>query len=81
MSASNHSADVEKEAAGQDHAHLMNETVQSFAWKDVTVTVKDRATKEPLDILSNISGVVEAGEMIALMGPRYVYFKHIIHAS
>jgi phage-related minor tail protein len=70
MSASNHSVDVEKDAAGRDHAHLMNDTVQSFAWKDVTVTVKDRATKEPLDILSNISGVVESGEMIALMGPR-----------
>lgn len=77
MSASNHSADVEKNAAGLDHAHLMNDTVQSFAWKDVNVTVKDRATKQPLDILSNISGVVEAGEIIALMGPRYVDFEHL----
>lgn len=71
MSVSNHSADVEKDAAGQDYAHLTNETVHSFSWTDVTVTVKDRATKQPLEILSGVNGVVEAGEMLALMGPRY----------
>jgi ABC-type multidrug transport system ATPase subunit len=71
MSASNHSADVEKDAAGQAYAHLTNETVHSFSWKDVTVTVNDRATKQPLEILSGINGVVQAGEMLALMGPRY----------
>ncbi|KAH8724804.1 ATP transporter [Phaeosphaeriaceae sp. PMI808] len=69
MATSNISVDVEKDARGQDYAHLSNETVQSFSWQNVTVTVKDRATKEPLDILSGIDGIVEAGELLALMGP------------
>jgi hypothetical protein len=71
MPASYHSADIEKDAASQDYAHLMNESVHSISWNNITVTVKDRATKEPLDILSGINGHVEAGELLALMGPRY----------
>jgi hypothetical protein len=78
MSASNHSADVEKDAAGEAYAHLTNETVHSFSWKDVTVTVNDRAKKQPLDILSGINGIVQAGEMLALMGPRYTSNK-VLH--
>jgi hypothetical protein len=72
MSASDHSTDVEKGAIVSDYAHLTNETVHNFSWNNVTVTVKDRATKQPLDILSGINGFVEAGELLALMGPRYV---------
>jgi hypothetical protein len=75
MSASYHSGDVEKSAAGADYAHLTNDTVQSFSWHSVTVTVKDRATKQSLDILSGVNGFVEAGELLALMGPRYVPSK------
>jgi hypothetical protein len=71
MAASDHSADIEKDAAGQDYAHLTNESVHSFSWNNITVTVKDRATKQPLDILSGVNGYVEAGELLALMGPRY----------
>lgn len=60
MSTSNPSVeDVEKGAA--DYAHLTNTTVHSFSWEDVTVSVKDRTTKQPLDILSGVDGVVEAG--------------------
>ena len=61
--------DVEKGTDTADFAHLTNDVVQSFSWQDVTVTVKDRASKQPLDILSNVSGVLEAGEILALMGP------------
>ncbi|CAE7009589.1 hypothetical protein P3342_003048 [Pyrenophora teres f. teres] len=69
MSISNHSHDVEKDTVGTDFAHLTNDVVQNFSWQDVTVTVKDRTSKEPIDILSNVSGIVEAGEVMALMGP------------
>lgn len=72
MSASDLSEDVEKDAASQSYTHLTNDTVKSFSWENVTVTVNDRATKQPLDILSNVNGVVEAGEVLALMGPRCV---------
>jgi hypothetical protein len=81
MSASDHSADVEKHAASSDYAHLTNETVHSFSWNNVTVTVKDRATKQPLDILTGINGFVEAGELLALMGPRYESFTHSSFSS
>lgn len=70
MSSSNHSKDVEKDAAASDYAHLTNDSVQSFSWDNITVTVKDRRSKQPLDILSNVNGIVDAGEMLALMGPR-----------
>jgi hypothetical protein len=60
MSISNPSVqDVEKGVA--DYAHLTNTSVHSFSWENVAVTVKDRKTKQPLEILSGINGVVEAG--------------------
>ncbi|KAJ8062967.1 hypothetical protein OCU04_008212 [Sclerotinia nivalis] len=59
--------DVELSAADDDH--LKNTTVRNLIWKNVTVTVKDYKTKEPKAILDDLSGVVEAGEICALMGP------------
>ncbi|KAL1793578.1 hypothetical protein ACET3X_008560 [Alternaria dauci] len=69
MSSSSIMADVEKGNTGSDYAHLRNEEVKSFSWEDVTVTVKDRISKQPIGLLSNVSGMVEAGEVMALMGP------------
>jgi len=54
------SPDVEKDA-GAEYAYLNNESVQSFSWDAVTVTVKDRNTKQPLEILSGINGTINAG--------------------
>ena len=73
MPSSSTAEDVEKGTAGSDYAHLTNDEVKSFSWEDVTVTVKDRTSKQPIDLLSNVSGIVEAGEMMALMGPRYAH--------
>jgi hypothetical protein len=53
------SVDIEKTASSE--AHLLNRTVQNFLWKGITVTVNDRATKQPLRILDDVCGVVEAG--------------------
>jgi ABC-type multidrug transport system ATPase subunit len=69
MSTTKISEDVEKGSIGSDYAHLTNDTVDCFSWQDVTVTVKDRASKQPLAILSGVNGMVEAGEILALMGP------------
>lgn len=52
--------DVEK--TGGDYAHLTNTTVRSFGWESVTVNVNDRETKQPKTIVSNVSGVVQAGK-------------------
>ncbi|KAF2105736.1 ATP-binding cassette transporter-like protein [Lophiotrema nucula] len=60
--------DIEKDAGG-DYAHLTNNAVSSYSWENVTVTVKDRQSKQPKDILSSVTGSVQAGEMLALMGP------------
>lgn len=70
MSSTSAAEDVEKGTAGADYAHLSNDEVRSFSWEDITVTVKDRTSGHPIDLLSNVSGMVEAGEMMALMGPR-----------
>lgn len=49
--------------------HLVNDIVETFGWKAMNVTVKDRTTKAPLSILTDANGLVRAGEMIAIMGP------------
>lgn len=46
-----------------------NDQVQRFSWHDVTITVKDRKTKQPMQLLENVSGYLQAGELMALMGP------------
>lgn len=50
-------------------AHLINDNVSSFAWHHLNVVVKDRKTGSPLSILDDSSGIVRAGQMLAIMGP------------
>lgn len=61
--------DTDLEMHNVRSAHLVNDMVQSFGWRDLNVRVKDRATKQPLSILSEASGLIHAGEMLAIMGP------------
>ncbi|KAG7191439.1 uncharacterized protein KQ657_003114 [Scheffersomyces spartinae] len=44
-------------------------SVLVFRWNDINVTVPDRATGNPINLLTDASGELKAGEMIALMGP------------
>jgi hypothetical protein len=53
------SVDLEQKVV--DEAHLRNTTVHNFTWQGVTVTVKDRKTKQPKVILDGIDGTVRAG--------------------
>jgi hypothetical protein len=55
-------SDVENNAG--DYPDLTNTAVRSFGWTGVTVTVADRQTKQPKDILSDVNGIVKAGKHI-----------------
>lgn len=50
-------------------AHLANDLVLNYAWKDIEVKVKDHASGRPLSILTDANGIIHGGEMVALMGP------------
>ncbi|EHK22118.1 uncharacterized protein TRIVIDRAFT_151139 [Trichoderma virens Gv29-8] len=59
--------DIEK--ANNADEHLRNTTVKSLTWSGVTVSVRDRSTKQPKKIVDNVEGIVRSGELCALMGP------------
>ncbi|RDA87719.1 hypothetical protein CP532_1765 [Ophiocordyceps camponoti-leonardi (nom. inval.)] len=52
-----------------EKSYLYNSHVRHIKWTDVSVKVKDPEGGKSRLIVSNASGVVEAGEMCALMGP------------
>jgi hypothetical protein len=52
------------------NAHLVNDTVQTFAWRGITVDVKDHKTKKPKAILENVEGFVEAGMSLISLTTR-----------
>lgn len=45
----------------EDHQFLMNRSVRNFSWKGLTVTVKDRQTKDARELINDISGDVQQG--------------------
>lgn len=55
--------DIERSAAAE--LHLRNTTVRNISWRGVTVTVKDRETKQQKVIVDNVEGYVEAGQYIS----------------
>jgi ABC-type iron transport system FetAB ATPase subunit len=57
--------DIEQSAV--DATQLMNDTVKSFLWQGVKVTVKDRKTKQPKAILDAVDGLVEAGTFLLMI--------------
>lgn len=67
----NSNPDLERGAAPEP---LYNSTIKSLSWRSVTVTVNDRKTKAPKQLLDDVSGEVKAGEKPPL---RY----HCSHAQ
>ncbi|WXC65773.1 hypothetical protein SNK03_011561 [Fusarium graminearum] len=67
LKGSDHSMDSEQRPVAEKH--LVNTTIKNFTWSNATVTVKDRETKQPKAIVDDVQGIVEAGEICALMGP------------
>lgn len=46
-----------------EHQFLMNQAVETFSWTDLTVTVKDRRTKQPRNLIDGSSGFVQQGKV------------------
>ncbi|MCJ1387258.1 hypothetical protein MMC18_000098 [Xylographa bjoerkii] len=63
------SEEKDLESNANPSAQLVNNEVHTFGWKAMNVTVKDRATKSLVSILSDANGLAKAGELIAIMGP------------
>lgn len=51
------------------HSALVNSSAASYCWRDLSITVKHRVTKEPVLLLDKVSGYVEAGQLVGLLGP------------
>ncbi|KAG9627187.1 putative ABC transporter, partial [Aureobasidium melanogenum] len=63
----NVSSDTERQSSHE--LYMFNDLVHSLSWSNITMTVEDRSTKQPKDLVSNVGGHVKAGEVLALMGP------------
>jgi hypothetical protein len=63
----------QEEMGSHGLAHLENTTVSRLIWEGVTVSVRDRRSSKSKIILDKIGGVVEAGELLAIMGPSCVF--------
>lgn len=61
--------DFDLELNPEVRSHLTNNSIQSLSWRNITVTVQDRSSKRQFPILSSCNGHVEAGEILAIMGP------------
>ncbi|CAD0113876.1 unnamed protein product [Aureobasidium uvarum] len=62
----NVSSDTERQSGHE--LYMFNDVVNSLSWSNITLTVEDRLTKKPKDLVSNVGGYVKA-EVLALMGP------------
>lgn len=43
---------------------MFNDLVHSLSWSNITLTVEDRTTKQPKDLVSNVGGQVKAGRCL-----------------
>jgi hypothetical protein len=64
VSQGNFIVDIEKTAVND--TQLRNTTVKNFVWRDITVTVKDHATKKAKALLHGVTGLVKAGVVLPL---------------
>jgi hypothetical protein len=42
--------------------HVHNGLVHSLSWLNISLTVEDRSTKQPKDLVANVCGRIEAGK-------------------
>lgn len=56
------SSDTERQTSNE--FYMFNDVVRSLSWSNVTLTVEDRSTKQPRDLISRVNGRVQAGEYV-----------------
>lgn len=61
--------DIEDNGAS---SFLTNHSVQSFHWTSLTVKVKDRRSRRPLNLISEVNGYVQQGMMEAVRCGRNI---------
>jgi hypothetical protein len=54
--------EVDIEQYAHDTSYLSNNIVQNLSWSNITVTVPERESKIPMEILTAVSGYVAAGK-------------------
>jgi hypothetical protein len=59
----NASSDTERQNSHE--FYMFNDVVHSLSWSNLSLTVEDRSTKKPKDLVSNVSGRINAGKYLA----------------
>lgn len=58
----NVSSDTERQSGHE--LYMFNDLVHSLSWSNITLTVEDRSTKQPKDLVSDVGGHVKAGKCL-----------------
>jgi hypothetical protein len=59
----NLSLDMESQSNHEFHVH--KDLIQSLSWSNISLTIEDRSTKQPKDLVANVCGRIEAGKCSA----------------
>jgi hypothetical protein len=55
-------ASLDTESQNSHEFHMSNDLVHSLSWSNMTLTVEDRSTNQPKDLVAGVSGRIEAGK-------------------
>lgn len=61
----NPSSDTERQNSHE--FYMFNDVVHSLSWSNITLTVDDRSTSQPKDLIGNVSGHIKAGKYLACL--------------
>lgn len=54
------SSDTERQNSHE--FYMFNDVVHSLSWSNITLTVENRSSKQPKDLVNNVSGRIKAGK-------------------
>jgi ABC-type multidrug transport system ATPase subunit len=59
----NLSMDIENQSTHE--SYVPKDLIQSLSWSNISLTVEDRSTKQPKDLVADVCGCIEAGKCSA----------------